>query len=128
MQSLIERLRTDFARKTLGELIQEREAAAFEIERLTRELIRCSERVPATRGPRPQQPPLAQYVDKGQADARKLLRLRDVCEMIGLSRSSIYLAMDRRGFPRPLRIGTRAVRWKAIDVASWLRAKEAHPR
>ena len=27
MQTLIERLRTDFARKTLGELIQEREAA-----------------------------------------------------------------------------------------------------
>ena len=55
MQTLIERLRTDFARKTLGELIQEREAAAFEIERLTRELILYCERAstPRTAPPSP---------------------------------------------------------------------------
>jgi hypothetical protein len=37
MRTLIERLRADFGRKTLGELIQDREAAALEIERLTQE-------------------------------------------------------------------------------------------
>ena len=41
MQTLVERLRMDFGKKTLGELIQEREAAALEIERLTQELARC---------------------------------------------------------------------------------------
>ena len=51
MQNLIDRLRADFGKKTLGELLQDREAAALEIERLTRELTLL--RVPHSSGHRP---------------------------------------------------------------------------
>ena len=63
-----------------------------------------------------------------QTDARKLLRLHDVCEIVGLSRSSIYAAMGSGTFPRAVQIGERAVRWKASDIENWLGSKDAQVR
>ena len=39
----------------------------------------------------------------------RFLRRADVEELIGLSRSTIYAAMEAGEFPRPVRIGRRAV-------------------
>ncbi len=38
----------------------------------------------------------------------------------GLSRSTIYAMMDRGDFPRPIRIGRRAVAWPESAVLEWL--------
>ena len=38
----------------------------------------------------------------------------------GLSRSTIYEMMDRGEFPRPIRIGRRAVAWPESSVLAWL--------
>ncbi|MGJ8583880.1 MAG: helix-turn-helix transcriptional regulator [Marinosulfonomonas sp.] len=38
----------------------------------------------------------------------------------GLSRSSIYAMMDAGDFPRPVRIGKRAVAWPQSAIESWL--------
>jgi prophage regulatory protein len=38
----------------------------------------------------------------------------------GLSRSTIYDMMDRGEFPRPIRIGRRAVAWPESTVLAWL--------
>ncbi len=38
----------------------------------------------------------------------------------GLSRSTIYEMMDRGEFPRPIRIGRRAVAWPESAVIAWL--------
>src|SRR5437764_271572 len=105
MQSLIERLRTDFGKKTFGEIVQEREAAAFEIEKLTRELAQV--RAPQT-VPQPTRPPravAARPAIERQTGSRILLRLREVCDMVGLSRSTIYSAMANGRFPRSIRVG-----------------------
>ena len=45
----------------------------------------------------------------------KLLRRREVEEITGLSRASIYRLMDEGKFPRPVRVSATAVRWKASD-------------
>ena len=50
----------------------------------------------------------------------RLLRRRQVEETAGLSRSSIYRLMANGDFPRPVRIGPTAVRWRARDIATWL--------
>lgn len=50
--------------------------------------------------------------------------LAEVIERIGLSRSSIYRMMEAGTFPRPLRFGPAAVRWRESDVARWLAAAE----
>ena len=125
MQSLIERLRTDFGKKTFGELMQEREAAAFEIEKLTRELaqVRAPRTVPQLT--RPSQAVVVRPGLEKQTVSRVLLRLTDVCEMVGLSRSTIYSAVANGRFPRAIRVGARSVRWRSTDVGAWLAAQEA---
>ncbi|PWE33435.1 DNA-binding protein [Maritimibacter sp. 55A14] len=53
----------------------------------------------------------------------KHLRRRDVEALTGLSRSTIYDMMDRNEFPRPVRIGRRAVAWPQSAVDAWLAAR-----
>lgn len=51
------------------------------------------------------------------------MRRPEVERTVGLSRSAIYAAMDRGDFPRPIKIGRRAVGWKASDVTNWLESR-----
>ena len=53
----------------------------------------------------------------------RLLRRPEVEARTGLSRSSIYLMMDKGEFPRPRRIGQRAVAWDEADIENWLTAR-----
>lgn len=41
----------------------------------------------------------------------------------GLSRSTLYDMMDRGEFPRPVRIGRRAVAWPESIIQDWLAAR-----
>jgi len=50
----------------------------------------------------------------------KHLRRHIVEEITGLSRSTIYEKMSRGEFPRPVRIGRRAVAWPESAIAEWL--------
>ena len=54
-----------------------------------------------------------------------ILRRPDVEARVGLSRSTIYayLARDDGSFPRPVKLGERAVGWKAEDIDAWLAAR-----
>ena len=59
----------------------------------------------------------------------RLLRRPEVEKLTGLSRSSIYALMDRGEFPRPRRIGQRAVAWDEATLERWLATcAEANPR
>jgi len=59
----------------------------------------------------------------------QFLRRAAVEKLTGLSRSSIYSLMDRGEFPRPRRIGRRAVGWDAAALERWLASREvADPR
>lgn len=51
------------------------------------------------------------------------LRRQDVEAATGLSRSSIYAMMDAGDFPRPLRIGKRAVAWPQSAIEAWLASR-----
>ena len=53
----------------------------------------------------------------------RLLRRRQVEEITGLSRSSIYRLMRNGDFPVPVRVGPSAVRWKASDISAWLESR-----
>ena len=58
----------------------------------------------------------------------RFLRRPEVEARTGLSRSTIYSAMDRGTFPRPRRIGKRAVAWREGDIERWLaQCAEANP-
>ena len=53
----------------------------------------------------------------------RLLRRRQVEEITGMSRSSIYRLMREGKFPRPVRIGPAAVRWRARDITAWMESR-----
>ncbi len=53
----------------------------------------------------------------------RLLRRRQVEDITGLSRSSIYRLMRNGEFPLPIKVGPAAVRWKASDISAWLEAR-----
>lgn len=52
--------------------------------------------------------------------ATTILRLRDVMARTGLKRSSIYLAIHERGFPKQVQLGPKAVGWREEEVEAWL--------
>jgi prophage regulatory protein len=54
----------------------------------------------------------------------KVQRRRDVLELTGLSTSTIYDMMARGDFPRPVRLGKRAVGWRESDLIAWLESRE----
>ena len=54
---------------------------------------------------------------------QRLLRRRQVEELTAMSRSSIYRAMMEGNFPRPVRVGPAAVRWRASDITAWLESR-----
>jgi prophage regulatory protein len=54
----------------------------------------------------------------------KYYRRPAVENITGLSRSLIYEMMDRNEFPRPIRIGRRAVAWRETDIADWQAARK----
>ncbi|MFV1878388.1 helix-turn-helix transcriptional regulator [Nioella sp.] len=53
----------------------------------------------------------------------KHLRRPLVEHLTGLSRSSIYELMELEQFPRPIRIGRRAVAWRESDIEAWLESR-----
>lgn len=54
-----------------------------------------------------------------------LIRRPDVEKATGLRRSTIYAMMAEGSFPKPIRIGKRAVAWRASEVHAWIEAREA---
>jgi prophage regulatory protein len=50
----------------------------------------------------------------------RILRLKEVCRMTGLGRSSIYQLQAERRFPVRIKLGVRAVGWLEDDVQQWL--------
>jgi len=50
----------------------------------------------------------------------KLIRRHQLEANLGISRSTIYQMMASGEFPKPLRIGRRAVGWRVEDIEKWL--------
>ena len=53
----------------------------------------------------------------------RILRLREVCEVTGLAKSTIRRAELAHTFPRRRRIGLRSVGWLESQVQAWLASR-----
>lgn len=51
------------------------------------------------------------------------MRITEVKEITGKSRSAIYADMAIGTFPQSILIGARSVAWLASDIAAWVQAK-----
>ena len=52
------------------------------------------------------------------------IRLRDVMNMTGLSKASIYRAMNKDEFPHQYQLTEKAVGWKDCDVMKWMNTRK----
>ncbi len=55
----------------------------------------------------------------------RIYRRRDVEKLVGLSRSTLYAMMAEGSFPKPIKLGKRAVGWREVDVLDWLESRYA---
>ncbi|WP_116426030.1 helix-turn-helix transcriptional regulator [Pseudomonas citronellolis] len=65
----------------------------------------------------------------GERSISRILRLKQLVGLIGLSRSSIYDRMNIKSprydetFPRPIKLGKAAVGWIESDICVWIESR-----
>jgi prophage regulatory protein len=121
---IVDRLRLDPGQRTLGQFLQDREAALHEILRLRKRLgpeLQAAHQQWATAANRPPVPRLPDPVPARPAGA--LLRRKEVSELLGISATTVYALVAEGTFPAQVRIGPRCVRWRYKDVIAWRNAQ-----
>lgn len=52
-----------------------------------------------------------------------VIRLPEVLTRTGLSRSTIYAMISDGAFPKPIKLGMRAVGWVEVEVGDWIASR-----
>ena len=55
--------------------------------------------------------------------SERAIRIREVCDKTGISRSHLYRLIAIGQFPSPIQISERISIWREADVDRWLREK-----
>ena len=121
VSEMLQSLRLDPGTRTLGELLQERQWAVMEIERLGR-LVDGGNFQP-TAPHRLPAPEARRNDDEASMQVPELLRTKEVCSRFGFAPSTVYRMVKLNGFPKPLQVGGRAVRWRYSEIKAWLEAR-----
>ena len=50
----------------------------------------------------------------------QIFRIKTVCDITGLHKSTVYAKMLNGKFPRPIKLGRRAVGWKSDELQAWI--------
>ena len=58
----------------------------------------------------------------------KVLRLAEVCDRTGLSKSLIYKKMQEFDFPQSIALGARAVGWLEEEIEQWIHSRVSKSR
>lgn len=53
----------------------------------------------------------------------RLLRIREVLQLCGLSRATLYREIKLHSFPAPVKLSARSVGWLQDDVVQWLESR-----
>ena len=53
----------------------------------------------------------------------RALSISDVCDLLGVHRSTVYRLRRAEGFPAPVKITGRELRWISDEVEAWLRTR-----
>jgi prophage regulatory protein len=60
-----------------------------------------------------------QILEREQRRLRRVLRLPEVMQVTGRTRSTIYDDIRRNAFPKPIAIGPRASGWLESEIIDW---------
>lgn len=50
----------------------------------------------------------------------QIYRISAVCDITGLPKSTLYAKMLNGEFPRPIKLGRRAVGWPSDEIKRWI--------
>ena len=56
---------------------------------------------------------------------KKIYRVKDLVEILGISRTTIYRMRKTGEFPRPISLGDRAKGWLWEDIEEWVKSRRA---
>ena len=62
---------------------------------------------------------------KGTIMSVKILRRTEVEQIVGLSRSTLYAMMAENTFPKPIKLGKRAIGWPDNVIANWIEQRSS---
>jgi len=57
-------------------------------------------------------------------DYETILRSHDVVRLLNVSRSSLYAWMRAGSFPKPVKLGERAVGWRVSTINAWIETRQ----
>jgi prophage regulatory protein len=111
---MLDQLRLDAGSRTLGQLLQEREWAYGEITRLRCESAHRQRTAPNTHA----------APDEFESPRRlQYLRLREVCQRVGLKPSSIYRLINLGRFPKQVKLSERTAVWIESEIVSFMTSR-----
>ena len=58
----------------------------------------------------------------------RLIRIKTVIDMTGISRSGIYAAIAKGCFPKSIQLSTRSVAWAESSINTWIQDKINPPK
>ena len=53
-----------------------------------------------------------------------LITLKEIGQLLGLSRSSVYVLIKTADFPKPYSLTARCQRWEKLEVEAWLLSRK----
>ncbi|MDD2948045.1 MAG: AlpA family phage regulatory protein [Rugosibacter sp.] len=80
----------------------------------------CSSEQPKAAQPTPGIPPALGRVPSTPPQPDKLIRIKTVCELSGLGKTSVYSIPD---FPKRVVLSRRAVGWRLSEVMHWIESR-----
>ena len=54
----------------------------------------------------------------------KILRMRDVLEMVSVSRTTVWRQVKAGDSPAPIRLSPRSVGWRQSDIEEWIASRD----
>lgn len=55
-----------------------------------------------------------------------LIRIKEVCLLVGISRSTLYKMIEEGSFPKPLDLGSRFKAWQKKTIINWIATLNSH--
>lgn len=55
----------------------------------------------------------------------KILRLPQVIDKTGLSRTTVYESIKRGDFPNPVQLTERSIGWREHEIDEWIEGRES---
>jgi len=53
----------------------------------------------------------------------RFIRVKDVAQMIGMGRSTVWMLTKQGKFPQPLRLGPKVTVWRLSEIEKWIEEK-----